>query len=336
MKSEIHIKNEQEECQIDIEGTIGVPEEWQFEKPDQRVATYEKFREKVQQITQIQAPKIIVNIRSTGGDVNDALLIHDALSSLNGHITTRCFGYTASAATIIAQAASEGGREISQNTLYLIHNSIASSEGNADELEAKVDLLRKTDLRLAQLYALRSGHDKAEFQTLMSENNGNGRWLSPEEVIEAGLADTIIDKKEGSPSEEEKQGQKEEEHNEKQKGKQGEEKEPIEKSAEENPASPKASLSQNIQRGWRRLMDVIFPSTDVSKASPEALPEDKNILHFDDERLHLERHSILAQQDKQRQFSATSISAKEDPSFGDSIRSNNERAYAEDVECFKN
>ena len=30
MKSEIQINNAADVCQIDIEGTIGIPEEWQF------------------------------------------------------------------------------------------------------------------------------------------------------------------------------------------------------------------------------------------------------------------------------------------------------------------
>ena len=124
MKSEIQINNTAGVCQIDIEGTIGVPEEWQFEEPDARVATYERFRDTLRRIAEIEAPEVVVNIRSTGGDVNDALLIYEALSSLDGHIVTRCYGYTASAATVIAQAASEGCREISAHALYLIHNSI--------------------------------------------------------------------------------------------------------------------------------------------------------------------------------------------------------------------
>lgn len=118
---------------MDIEGVIGVPEEWQFDQPSSRVATYEKFRDSLDRLREIDAPEIVVNIRSTGGDVNDALLIYEALSSLDGHIVTRCYGYTASAATVIAQAASEGCREISAHALYLIHNSICTAEGNAEE-----------------------------------------------------------------------------------------------------------------------------------------------------------------------------------------------------------
>lgn len=192
MKTNIQIKNEAEHCLIEIEGTIGVPEEWQFEDPDTRVATYERFREAVSRIAAIEAEEVLVTIRSTGGDVNDALMIHDALAQLPGRVTTRCYGYTASAATIIAQAASEGCRELSANALYLIHRATCSTEGNADDLTAQIDLLRATDDRLSSLYAARSGAPKEQFEALMAENGGDGRWLSPEEAVEAGLADRIV------------------------------------------------------------------------------------------------------------------------------------------------
>lgn len=193
MQAEINIKNNADVCTIDIEGTIGVPEEWQFDEPSSRIATYEKFRDTIRSIEQIDAAQIVVNIRSTGGDVNDAILIYEALGSLKAHITTRCYGYTASAATIIAQAASDGARQLSANVLYLIHNSICSTEGNVEELEAGADLLRKTDARLAEIYASRSGCEAAAFNSLMCENNGNGRWLTAEEAITLGLADTVIE-----------------------------------------------------------------------------------------------------------------------------------------------
>ena len=156
MESEIQINNTAGVCQIDIEGTIGVPEEWQFEEPDARVATYERFRDTLRRIAEIEAPEVVVNIRSTGGDVNDALLIHDALRQLPARVTTRCYGYTASAATIIAQAASEGCRLLSANALYLIHTAICSTEGNAAEIAGKIDLLHQTDARIAAVYASRS------------------------------------------------------------------------------------------------------------------------------------------------------------------------------------
>ncbi len=189
----IKIMNSLDVCTIDIEGAIGVAEEWQFDNADQRVATYEKFREAIAQIEELDTQSVVVNIRSTGGDVGDAILIYEALSSLNIPITTRCYGYVASAATVIAQAASEGERQISANALYLVHNSTCIAEGNASALAAKVDLLTKTDERLAELYARRSGRTTEEFALLMAQESGNGRWLTAQETLEAGLADSIID-----------------------------------------------------------------------------------------------------------------------------------------------
>ncbi|MBR4854655.1 MAG: Clp protease ClpP [Alistipes sp.] len=193
MQTKITIRNEAQTCYIDIEGVIGVPEQSQFENADSRVATYETFCQEVERIKRVAATSVVVNIRSTGGDVNDALLIYDALQGLDARITTRCYGYTASAATIIAQAANEGCREISSNTLYLIHNSCCAIEGNASSLEARAELLRKTDERLSHLYSFHSGRPAEEFKALMAENGGEGRWLSAEETIAAGLADKIID-----------------------------------------------------------------------------------------------------------------------------------------------
>lgn len=193
MQSDIQITNQADLCRIDIEGTIGIPEQWQFDEPEDRITTYEKFRDALKRISAIESPEVVVEIRSTGGDVNDALLIHDALRSLNARITTRCYGYTASAATIIAQAATEGCREISSNALYLIHTAICSTDGNAAELSGKLDMLQQTDARIAGIYAARSARPAAEFELLMAENNGSGRWLSPQEAVDAGLADKVVD-----------------------------------------------------------------------------------------------------------------------------------------------
>ena len=191
MNQSIRIKNEVDTTIIDIDGTIGVPEPWQRDNPETRVTTYERFKESVSRIADISNTTIRVNIRSTGGDVNDALLIYEALKATGAKITTCCYGYTASAATIVAQAASEGCRLIAPTSLYLIHNSLCSVEGNADELQAEVDMLRQTDCRIAEVYATRSGRSAEEFLTLMSANGGRGRWLSPTEAIAVGLVDAV-------------------------------------------------------------------------------------------------------------------------------------------------
>ena len=171
---------------IDIEGTIGE------QVGGDAVTTYQELKQRLEQIEAIEAPMVVVNIRSVGGDVGDALLIYEALRSLDAHITTRCYGYTASAATIIAQAANEGCREIASSALYLIHNSSCVAEGNAADLQLHAELLSKTDERIAAIYAASSGRDAAYYAELMARNSGNGEWLSPEQALEAGLVDVVV------------------------------------------------------------------------------------------------------------------------------------------------
>lgn len=200
MREQIQIKNEVDCSVIDIEGTIGVDESWQFDNPESRVATYERFKECVARIADIRDSEIRVNIRSTGGDVNDAILIYEALRATGAKIVTCCYGYTASAATIVAQAASEGCRLVAPSSLYLIHNSICATEGNAEELMAEVEMLQQTDRRLAEIYATRSRRSVDDIALLMSDNGGRGRWLSPAEAIAEGLVDGVIEESVVSPS----------------------------------------------------------------------------------------------------------------------------------------
>lgn len=175
---------------INIEGTIGVREDWQFDSEDDRVATYEKFRATLDSIRAIDAANVTVNIRSRGGSVEDALMIYEALATLSARVETVCHGYVASAATIIAQAGDH--RKISTGTLYLIHRATMSVDGNSDEIISASALLDKTDERIAQLYASRSGLPVEEFRELMSLDSGRGEWLSPEEAVAAGLADEVV------------------------------------------------------------------------------------------------------------------------------------------------
>ncbi len=184
--------NKQNSITIDIEGVIGVLEEHQFANPETAVATYEKFKTEIAKLYQVNTKEIIVNIRSAGGDVNDAILIYEILKNLPAKITTRCYGYVASAATIIAQAASENCREIASSALYLIHNSIGNIEGNSDDITQTLNLIKTTDETIAQIYAQRAGKESNVFTELMHENGGKGRWLAPKEAVEYGLVDKVI------------------------------------------------------------------------------------------------------------------------------------------------
>lgn len=277
MESSIKINNEAEVATIDIEGTIGLSEEWQFDNPESRVATYERFKECVARIADIKNAHIRVNIRSTGGDVNDALLIYEALRATGAQITTCCYGYTASAATIVAQAASEGCRRVAPTSLYLIHNSLCSVEGNAEELEAEVELLRQTDQRIAEIYATRSNREMSDMAALMAENGGRGRWLSPAEVITEGLADAI----EGATT-------------------------PQTKSVESHESGVSNSASR-AKQGIGVLLKAI--GIDIAKETTPNVCDDINYIPHN----VTPTGSVISLSERQRSVSATTVQRVEDP-----------------------
>jgi len=139
----------------------------------------------------IKAKFLDINIRSIGGSVNDALLIHSAICSLqNVSVTTICHGFTASAATLIAQSGKT--RKVCSNSLYLVHQSINVAYGNANMMKESLSDLEKVDTIIAGLYASRSGNTIESCRELIGRNNGNGEWLTPQEVIDLKLADEIL------------------------------------------------------------------------------------------------------------------------------------------------
>lgn len=294
----IKIMNSLDICVIDIEGAIGVAEEWQFENAGQRVATYEKFQQSIAQIEALEAQSVVVNIRSTGGDVCDAMLIYEALASLEVPITTRCYGYVASAATVIAQAASEGERQISANALYLVHNSTCAAEGNATELAARVDLLLKTDERLAELYARRSGRTAEEFAELMAQEGGNGRWMSAQEAIDAGLADVVIDNAAATSTDD--------------------------------------SSIKNFWRKLGAKLGL--SGDNQLEAPLEIPQNDHSVLHEESAASHEQQRKQQFMQtllEQQAAVRPTQLTLIEDPTLADVTPNKNQRAYATDIQALK-
>ena len=161
---ELRIVNKTEkETEIDIEGVIG----WDDE------ASWRNIKKQLLAVANSKATKIIVNINSFGGFVNDGLMIHDALRAAKAKIETRVYSMSASAATVIAQAGDT--RKMSANALYLVHHAMNGVYGNVFEMEAGIKDLKKVDEILTNIY-LKKGADEAKLKELMDDNNGNGRW----------------------------------------------------------------------------------------------------------------------------------------------------------------
>lgn len=146
----------------------------------------------VRDIKLVPNDHIVVELRSTGGNIDAALTIRAALLSTRKKITTICYGYTASAATIIAQAASGGARLMSGNALYLIHECTADLEDmTVEELEHETRRLKNLNNAIADIYVRKGSFNADYYLKLMAENGGRGRWLDLNEAKAACLVDDI-------------------------------------------------------------------------------------------------------------------------------------------------
>lgn len=182
----IDIRNQANDvAEIDIYGEIG----WVNEHGDWNTAL--SIKTKLGEIANMDVKKIVVNINSLGGFVDDGLAIHDVLASHKAKIETRVIGMTASAATVIAQAGDV--RHMSENALYLIHHSWGRAIGNAmDMMEAAADM-EAIDSRLVNIYTKRSGKDVDEIRELLGANNGSGKWITADQAKEYGLIDEVFE-----------------------------------------------------------------------------------------------------------------------------------------------
>lgn len=174
--------------EIDIEGYIG-SQPWDDEVTVKN--TKEAMKKELKRIADIKADTIIVNINSPGGDVSHGISIHDLLAQSKAKVITDLRGMSASAATLIWQAGNT--RRMSDNALPLIHNASTFAWGNKFDIKQMADDLEKIDERILNIYLKRAKTDESKLKKLFDENNGHGRWMSPEEALEYGLVDEVYE-----------------------------------------------------------------------------------------------------------------------------------------------
>lgn len=147
--------------------------------------TYDHFKNDLNAVD----GEIIVNIKSYGGDVHEALAIYDLIRTIKNNVTTRIVGATASAGTLIAMAGDK--REMTANTRYLIHRVMADVSGNVDDMQRVINQLQDYDKQLIKLYVNNSNLDEREVLELMREE----KFISADTALELGFVDTIIQEK---------------------------------------------------------------------------------------------------------------------------------------------
>jgi len=170
----VEIKSSSDFTEVDIFGQIG---DSFFEEGN----TLESIRAEISNTKQ----DLVVNVASLGGIAFEGLAIHDLIASHPYNTTVNILGATASAAAVIAMAGDTVN--ISENSLFLVHDSHGIAQGNADDLESIASDMRKVDDRMVSIFTKKTGKKETEVRELMKGD----KFLSPNEAKDFGFVDSI-------------------------------------------------------------------------------------------------------------------------------------------------
>lgn len=175
-------KNKSEStAELMLYGEISSQESWWDE-----LITPKKFAKDLKNLG--SKDNIIVRINSGGGSVTAATAIYTQLRDNNAKITIVIDGIAASAATIIAMSGDE--IKIPRNGMMMIHDPSYTLWGNynAENFRKFADTLDTVKEAIISTYESRTGLTRDELSELMADET----WLTGEEAVEMGFADTLL------------------------------------------------------------------------------------------------------------------------------------------------
>lgn len=129
---------------------------------------------------------ITMRINSPGGDPFEAIAILNKLKSTGKPINVIVDGLAASAASILAMA---GDRVVmGQGSMFMIHNAMTMSFGNASDMRKMADTLDAVSGSMRDVYVNRTGLKADKVQAMMDAET----WLTAAESVSNHFADEVI------------------------------------------------------------------------------------------------------------------------------------------------
>jgi ATP-dependent Clp protease protease subunit len=133
---------------------------------------------------------IDVLINSPGGVIISGMAMYDCIQASKTPIRMFCVGSAASmAATIFC--CGKNGRYMLPHSELMIHEPLlgGSISGNASSIHSRSEQLMETKRRMNQILAKHTGRTIEEIEEATSYDH----YMTPEECIEFGFADKIVD-----------------------------------------------------------------------------------------------------------------------------------------------
>lgn len=128
---------------------------------------------------------ITIIMNNVGGDWYHGMAIFDAIRATRCHVTIKGYGNVMSMGSVILQAADE--RVLMPNATVMVHDGYDGYIGVPKSMEAYAEQSKKIRQVMYDIYAERSGKPA----TFWEKRCVNDFWLSAEEAVEIGLADSV-------------------------------------------------------------------------------------------------------------------------------------------------
>ena len=134
---------------------------------------------------------IYMYINSPGGSVYDGLGIFDTMQHVKPDIHTVCVGLAASMGAFLLAAGTKGKRSSLRHSRIIIHQPLGGPRGQASDIRIQADEILFLKERLNTELSERTGKD---YDTI-KEDTDRDFYMSPNEAVEYGLIDLVLDKK---------------------------------------------------------------------------------------------------------------------------------------------
>jgi ATP-dependent Clp protease protease subunit len=136
--------------------------------------------------------EISMYINSPGGVVYAGLAIYDAMQYVRPEVQTICFGVAMSMGSLLLAGGAPGKRMALPNARILIHQPTGGFEGQSTDVEIHAREMLEQRKRMDGIYAKHTGQDLETLHRDMERDH----YFTPEEAIEYGLIDRVIDRHE--------------------------------------------------------------------------------------------------------------------------------------------
>jgi ATP-dependent Clp protease protease subunit len=133
---------------------------------------------------------ISLYVNSPGGNAYAGMAIYDAMQHVHSEVKTICYGIGMSAAAMITCGGAPGKRFALPHAKLMIHQGSAGYRGTPADIQIAAKEIAATTLQMAEVIAQHSGRDVEQVMVDIDRD----RFMTPEEAVEYGLIDEVLDK----------------------------------------------------------------------------------------------------------------------------------------------